>query len=71
MSDTTTTTSTLKRWLIGLGMILVAALGWLVYFFDGDDATKPDTAAAISGVQSGVQYIQNGASATTSATVSQ
>lgn len=70
MTDTTTTPAW-KRWLIGLGMILVAVSGWLVAYFDGNDSTKPDTAAAISGIQSGVQYIQNGESTTTSATVSQ
>ena len=61
MSEETTTTPTWKKWVIGIGMIITALSGWLVAYFDGDDSTKPDTAATISSVQSGVSYIQNGA----------
>lgn len=75
MSDstttTTTTTSAWKRWAIGIGYILAAVLGWLVATFDGNDATKADASTAISGIKTGVSYIQNGTTESTTTTTAQ
>lgn len=62
MADTTTTeTPAWKRWLIGIGMIVCAVVGWLVAQFDGLESTTPDTQGAIQQVGQGIDYIKNGA----------
>ena len=55
-----TETPAWKRWLIGVGMIVCAVVGWLVAQFDGLESTTPDTQGAIEQVGQGIDYIKDG-----------
>lgn len=50
--------STVKKWVLGVAIIIVAIAGVLIAWLDNDPATQPNVPDAIGKIKDGVNVIQ-------------